>query len=320
MTWSAAVRRRTAARAGRGEVAAVREVTAVFTRADERFGGVYARGAVAEYLCTDVAAYWRSAFPREADRRAMFGAAAELAYLAGWKAHDAGLAGLAQRYYLHAFGLAGESDPGAHAGYVLRILAHQALDLGRHEHCVDLAEAALGRAAGRVDPGTESLFWLTLARASAAGGAAREATGALRRAELLITRTGTDAAPPWASLGGPAEARLTHQSGKTLAALGDLRGAEQQLARSAACWDPVTHPRVRALTLAELAELRCARGNVDEACTTWSQALDAMTGVASARTRDAVASLRRALSPYRARGVAAVRALDGRAAAMQAPG
>lgn len=317
-TGTAVTRRHPTARAGAGEVAAVRAVTAVFTSADERFGGAYARSAVAEYLCTDVAAYCRCSFPREADRRAMFGAAAELAYLAGWKAHDAGLAGLAQRYYLHAFGLAVESDPGAHAGYVLRILAHQALDLGEHEHCVDLAEAALGRARGKVDAGTESLFWLTLARASAADGEARKAGETLRRAEVVLARAGTEPAPGWASLGGPAEARLASQSGKTLAGLGDLRGAERQFARSAACWDPVTHPRIRALTLADLAELQCARGNVEEACATWSRALDAMDGVASARTRDAVSSLRHALSPYRARGIGAARRLDARAATMLA--
>jgi hypothetical protein len=312
----AALPSRGARRVGRAEVAAVREVTRVFTGADERLGGSCARSAVVEYLCTDVTAYCNGLFALDDDRRAMFGAAAELAYLAGWKAHDAGLAGLAQRYYLHAFELATESDPGPHAGYVLRILAHQAMDLGEREHCVDLACAALARAQGKVGADTESLFWLTVARAHAANSSARAATTALRRAERQLERSGGDEAPGWASLGGPAEARLASQAGKTMTALGRLRAAEDEFARSAACWDPVTHPRIHALTLAELAEVQCAQGNLEEACATWSRALDGMAGVASARTRGAVSSMRRRLSAFRGRDIPAARQLDLRATAL----
>jgi tetratricopeptide (TPR) repeat protein len=305
-------------RVGKTEVAAVRDMTRVFTDTDERLGGSYARSAVVEYLCTDVTAYCRGSFAHDDDRRAMFGAAAELAYLAGWKAHDAGLAGLAQRYYLHAFEFAAESDPGAHAGYVLRILAHQALDLGEREHCVDLATGALARARGKVGPDTESLFWLTLARAQAANKSARAATNALRRAETQLERAGEEQAPGWASLGGPAEARLASQSGKTLGDLGVLRAAEHQFARSATCWNPVTHPRVHALTLAQLGDVQCARGNLEAACETWSKALDGMAGVTSARTRDAVTSMRSHLAAFRGREIPAARRLDMRAAAVQA--
>ncbi|GAA1607316.1 Tat pathway signal protein [Catellatospora bangladeshensis] len=309
-----AARSRPMSAVGQGEIDAVRQMTTAFNAADERLGGGHARTAVVEYLTTDVTAYLRGSFATDTLRRSMFAAAAQLAYLAGWKAHDLGLPGLAQRYYLHSYQLAAEADPHAHAAYGLRILAHQAMDLGRREHCVDLAHAALDRVKGRTDPDTESLFWLTAARAYATGGNNHQARSALTKAEQLLDRSRGDAAPEWASLGGPAEARLANQSGKALQAMGDLKAAEDQLRRSARCWNPDTHPRIHALTLADLAEIQCARGNVEAACQTWNTALDGMIGIRSARTRDAVASMRAHLAAYRRRGLAAAQRLDARAA------
>jgi hypothetical protein len=316
----ARVRARSVATIGEAEVNTVREITRAFNTADERLGGGHARGALIEYLATDVMAYCRATFARESTRRAMFGAAAELAYLAGWKTHDLQLEGLSQRYYLYAYQLANESDPGPHPAYVLRILAHQAFDLGRHDHCVDLAEAALSRTAGRVDPDTESLFWTTLARAHAAGGDRHATRSALKRAERLIDRRSAPERPRWALAGGDAEARWCHQAGKALVTLGDLRAAEAQMRHSARRWDPATHPRVYALTLADVAEVQCAQGKVEQACHTWSLALDHMSGVHSARTRAAVASMRSHLAAYRGRGLQLAHRLDEKAAALNRRG
>ncbi|WP_344820600.1 hypothetical protein, partial [Actinoplanes cyaneus] len=226
---------------GTGEVQAVRDMTAAFTAADERLGGGHARTAVAEYLATDVATYLSSRFATDDIRKQMYGAAAEATYLAGWKAHDLGLAGLAQQYYLRAYSLAHVADPHAHTGYTLRILAHQAMDLGRTQHCTDVADEALRLVRGHVDPAVESLFVLTQARAYAAEKSSRRAIAALRKAETLIEHGRPDQKPNWVALGGPAEARLAHQAGKTLQSCRDLPAAEGQLTRSAKTWNPVTH-------------------------------------------------------------------------------
>jgi tetratricopeptide (TPR) repeat protein len=303
---------------GEEEVAVVKQVTEVFTKADERLGGNTGRTAVVEYLTTDVTAYCRSNFANYTVRRDMFGAAAELAYLVGWKSHDAGMSGLAQRYYLHAFQLATESDPSAHAGYVLRILAHQAFDNGHHAHCVDLAEAALRRARGNVDKETEALFWLTLARAHAAEGTKGSALSAILRAEQLMSVAHDDLPPSWASLGGPAEARLANQTAKALIEMQDLAGAEQQYRRASQCWNPVTHRRIHALTLADLGETQLKRGHAEAACATWGTALDGLKGVRSARARGAVSDMRQNLSSFRHRGSPEARALEVRAAELQA--
>ncbi|MBG0569154.1 tetratricopeptide repeat protein [Actinoplanes aureus] len=299
---------------GDGELKAVRDMTKALTDADERLGGGHARTAVVEYLRTDVAGYLSSRFASATHRKDMFGAAASLAYLAGWKAHDIGRAGLAQQYYLRSFQLAQEHDPRAHAAYGLRILAHQAMDLGQHAHCVDLADEALALTRGNVDRGLESLFWLTAARARAAAGSPAEARTALRTAEALISKARAEQAPRWASLGGPAEARLAHQAGKTLQALNDLAAAETQLARAASCWDEARYPRVYALAMADLAETQCRQGHAEKACKTWDLALDSMDGIRSSRTRDAVVALRQHLAPYKLRGLAAAKRLDARAA------
>jgi hypothetical protein len=173
---------------GGSDVEAVRAITTAFAAMDERMGGEHGRTAVVTYLAEDVSALCRGAMSATV-RSAMFAAAAEIAYLAGWKAHDSGKESLAQRYYLQAFGLASEGDPTAHAGYVLRIMAHLALDIGRPERSLDLAQAAWARANGRTGPHTMSLFALTLARAHAGSGETARATSWLATAEAL-------AAPP----------------------------------------------------------------------------------------------------------------------------
>ena len=311
---AAAVRSRPTLTAGEADVEAVRGVLAAFNSADERLGGGHGRSAVVEYLTTDVAGYLRGRFATGTIRGSMFGLAAQLAYLAGWKAHDLGRTGLAQRYYLHAADLARESSP-AQVAYCMRILAHQAMDLDHSQHCVELADAALLLTKDRVDADTESLFWLTAARAHAASGSPRQARAMLTRAERVLNRSRGDASPPWVSLGGSAQARLANHTGKTLRALGDLAAAEKQFAQAARCWNRTTHPRIHALTLTELADAQCARGAVEKACQTWNQAMEEMAGIRSARTREAVKAMRKHLASYRRRGLAVVSQLDARASA-----
>lgn len=52
-----------------------------------------------------------------------------MAYLAGWKHHDLGQEGAAQRYYQVGYQLACEADPHGHVAWMMRALAHQALSL-----------------------------------------------------------------------------------------------------------------------------------------------------------------------------------------------
>ena len=69
------------------------------------------------------------------------------------------------------------------------------------------------------------------------------------------------------------------------------------------------------MTLGCLGSVHAQMNNIDRACATWSQALDAMDGVRSGRTRQAAVDMRTLLSPYRRRGISSVSEIDASAAA-----
>ncbi|MET8704678.1 hypothetical protein ABZW10_38350 [Kitasatospora sp. NPDC004723] len=129
--------------AGQADVEAVREMTGLFSRPDQRRGGGHGRTAIAQYLVTDVSAFLRGSFANERVRHAMFSAAADLAYLAGWTAFDNSEHTTAQHYYTVAVELASEADDPAMAAHVLRAMAHQALDLGHPQQGLDVAAASM---------------------------------------------------------------------------------------------------------------------------------------------------------------------------------
>jgi len=301
---------------GAGEVEAVRHMIATFSQADERYGGGHARLAIVAYLTADVAGYLRGSFASDQDRRAMFSAAAELTYLAGWKAFDSGQHGVAQRYYLKALRLANEADDGPLGGFVLRAMAHQAVDLGHGQACLRLAESALEWSRRNGTPGASALFTVVKARGYAAGRQAKPTTTALRSAEQLLGRVDWNAEPIWIHRMGFGEPSLANQTAQALRDLGDLAGAEREFRRSTATRDGTAHRRIHALTLANLADVQHTRGQVSDACTNWSASLDSMTGLQSARARQAVLNLRRRIATLGPRQPAFARQLDQRAAAI----
>jgi hypothetical protein len=69
------------------------------------------------------------------------------------------------------------------------------------------------------------------------------------------------------------------------------------------------------MTLGYLGAVHACRGEIDQACSTWSTALDVMDGIQSARARQTVVDMRTALSAFRCRGVPAAAELDARACA-----
>lgn len=289
-------------RVGAADVAAVREVTAALTALDERLGGRHGRDTVTTWLTQDVTALCRGPFATDAVRQDMHSAAAEVAYLAGWKAYDVGLESLAQRYYLQAYHLASQSaDPG-HSAYVLRIMAHHALDIHQPGHSVAAAEEAWRRAQHH-SPQLQSLYAFTVSRAAAATGDARQAGIWLARAETLTAHADESSTPTWVSLGGSPQARMASQGAKTLTALGRHRDAEPLYGRAAGRWDPSTHPRVLALALNNLGRAQAEQGHLEQACATWTRAAQGLTVAAdsSARARTALTDIRATLAQPRHR-------------------
>ncbi|MEW1925886.1 tetratricopeptide repeat protein [Streptomyces sp. NPDC088360] len=287
---------------GAEDVDVVRQITAAFSAADERLGGGHGLTTVTAYLADTAAPMLRARFPTDLLRRAAFGAVAELAYLAGWKHHDLGQEGAAQRYYQVGYQLACEADPHGHAAWMMRALAHQALSLKQPHHCIDLAEAALAGGLGHIDGQTEALLHITHARAYAATGVRTHAARALLAAEdALLREDGPQ--PSYSRVSGPAAGTVASHTARTLTDLADHVGTEQQHRDALTRWDPVKYKRVHALTYADLGDSLAAQTRADEAVAAWSQAVTLMEGMTSDRTRKAITSLRSTLVTYQRRKV-----------------
>ncbi|MEV7006708.1 tetratricopeptide repeat protein [Streptosporangium sp. NPDC051022] len=299
------------ARVGAEEVAVVRQITKVFGVADEVLGGGHGLSTAAAYLADTAAPMLSGRFADEKTRRDAFGAAAELSWLLGWKHHDLGQEGAAQRYYLLGFQLAVEADPHAHAAWMMRAVAHQALSLQQPRHSLDLVQGALERAKGYVDSATEALLHITHARAYAALGEKSQAARALLAAEDALGRD-CEPQPTYSLLMGPAAGTVDSHTARTLTEIGDHVGTETRHRAAFTSWDPVAFPRVHLLTHMDLGDCLSVQARADEAVAAWSRALDLAEGVTSVRSRSALASIRHTLTVYRRRGVPGAALLERR--------
>lgn len=306
------LRGRTAgARVGAEEIAIVRQITSAFSAADEVLGGGHGLSTVAAYLADTVAPMLSGRFTNEHTRSDAFAAAAELSSLMGWKHHDLGHEGAAQRYYLLGFQLAVEADPHAHAAWMMRAVAHQALSLKQPRHTLDLIQGALQRADGYADGATQALLHITHARAYAALGEKPQAARALLAAEDALSRKG-EPQPTYSLLMGPAAGTVDSHTARTLTEIGDHPGTETRHRAALTSWDPVAYPRVHLLTHMDLGDCLAAQARADEAVAAWNRALDLAEGMASARSRSALASIRSTLTVYRRRGVPGAALLEHR--------
>lgn len=297
---------------GAEEINVIRQITAAFSAADEQLGGGHGLTTVTAYLADTAAPMLNARFQTEALRRSAFGVVAELAYLAGFKHHDLGHEGAAQRYYLVGYQLACEADPHGHAAWMMRTLAHQALSLKRPHHCVDLVDHALRRGIGYVDGQTEALLHITQARAFAAVGEQLAAARALIEAQDALSRD-DGPQPSYSAVSGPALGTVTSHTARTLTDLGDHKGTEKEHRAALVRWDAAKYRRVHMLTYADLGDSLAAQARADEAVQAWTSAIDLMNGVTSDRTRKAISSIRPTLATYKRRGVPGARELDRRA-------
>jgi hypothetical protein len=298
---------------GSGDVEAVRDMVSLFSRVDQRRGGGHARTAVVQYLTSDVAGFLHGRFTDNHTRRDMFSAASELAYLSGWMAFDNAEHATAQQYFNLSMKLAAEADDPAMAGHTLRAMAHQAIDLGHYQQALQLSTASVeGVRNAAASPREKALIGVVHARALAVNRQAHESAQALLLAEddLASAKPGDDEPGRVFFFG---EASLAHETACALRATGDTSGAVTQFRRSVHTRKAGTFARTHAVTLGYLGTAQAQKGELEEACATWSQALDAMEGVRSGRTRQVATEMRAMLSPFRRRGIPAAVDIDARA-------
>lgn len=243
-------------------------------------------------MATDVADLLKGRFASHVARAAAFGAAAEVAYLAGFKAHDGGLDGLAQRYYLTAYRLAGETGEPGHQAFVLRILALQGTDIGERRFTVRLAERALAVGRGRCDPDTTALLQVAAARCHAESGDGGPALEMLRAAEPVLTADYFPDMPRWAAMWCSTRATLINQTAKAFLAVNEVAEAERHFGLAASMWDRDTHARVFALTATDVGLARWQLGDDGGAVSMWQDTLPGLQRVQSGRTNAAVNKIR----------------------------
>lgn len=303
-------------RIGRSDVEDMRDAAHFYSRRDQRRGGGYERAVVDKYLGTEVHYSLQGRFADEQLRREAFAAAGELAYIAGWMAFDNAEHAVAQQRFNVALKLAAEGQDPALAAHVLRAAAHQAVDLGHPTRALELANASTApERYAQATPRERALLEVVHARSLAVAGERRAASQALLRAENeLSSATVGDEEPDRVFFF--AQASLAHETACALRDMGDLKGSLREFHRSVRTRQSAAFTRTHAVTLGYLGAVEARQGNVEAACSTWRRALDAMDGVRSARALDTVATMRRTLSPFRKRGIAAVAEIDTRAAAL----
>ncbi|WP_194837715.1 hypothetical protein [Nocardia sp. XZ_19_369] len=267
-----------------------------FHQLDEAMGGGTGRTAIAEFLGTEVATMLRGRFEDPRAKHEAFSAAAELAYLVGFKSHDADMDGVAQKYYLGARELARMGLPG-HEGFVTRILALQNVDVAKPDErgfSVPLAEEALRLARGVVGGDAEAVFRVALVRCHAEQGNHREALAALRELEAgpWAGTEVTTVLPRYVSVWMRNKATIANQIAKAFVAMGDTPNAEHYFGKAASIWNPGTHQRVHSIAVADTGMGMWLTGDQGGAVDVWRDIVPTLAAVDSVRTDKALNRIR----------------------------
>ncbi|MFB9319764.1 hypothetical protein [Cryptosporangium minutisporangium] len=290
------VERAAGVRVGQSDVDAVRATTAALDRLDNDYGGERPRRALIQFLHSDVAGLLAGRYGEQAGRQ-LHAAAAEATLLAAWATYDAGVHGMAQRYFIQSLRLAQAADDVLLASSALDAMSHQATFLGRSREAANLARAARTGSQRYATPTLTAHFYAMEARALAVGGDVVGTQKALGEAVNVFERRQPGNDPDWISYVDDAE----------LAA--ELAHSFRDIGRSA---DAVTYA-VSALAGSGGASARSdffvtmvqaaghlGQGDVEQACVTARAALDLGEQVRSARCVEYLRQFRKQLAPHAA--------------------
>jgi hypothetical protein len=295
------VTRRAGSRVSAGHVRALMAARLRYERMYREAGGIPVRPRVVEFLAQRAAPLIRGAYDDETGR-SLYRAAGGLAALAGICAYDADLQGVAQRYFFQALRMAKASGDRGFGGYVVALLANQALYRGNHRQVIQYAETALRGAGGALSPALVTDLNALQAKAYARIGDREGCHASMTRAEDMATRILPGEEPPETSY---VQAGLVEtQHADALRSLGDLDAARsyaQQSVDAAAH----SHARGRVHRLATLATIIAGQGDAESAAGTAALMLDQAAGMESRRIDDRITQVRNVLT-----GMS-----DGRAAA-----
>ncbi|MHA6629137.1 XRE family transcriptional regulator [Pseudonocardia sichuanensis] len=283
------------ARISSSDVDRLRIMRSTFDRIDSTFGGAHARTALVQYLRGHLPGLLRAQGNSHV-RRSLFSAAAEATQLAAWMAYDAGVHGLAQRYFIQALGFADAGEDRLLAASILDAMSHQASFLGRYREAANMARAArLGTASVGV-PILTSHFHIMEARALARIGDADACDRAMGAAVENFGRHTAGEGPEWIGYFDAAElaAELGHCHRDLGRPARAIEHATQALASASG-----NYVRSDFFVAMVLAHAHLDRGDVDEGCRIAGEAFAVGEGLESARCRQYVDEFRQRLRPHR---------------------
>ena len=212
----------------------------------------------------------------------MFSATAELAQMLGWSAYDSGRHGAAQRYLVHGLRLAREAGDHLLGAFLLSSLSHQANYLGHFRDAVQLSRAGQHEAAIGGSPTVESMLFAYEARAwrRSATRLAALARCIVPRSRSMLSRASDDD-PEWLSFFDAAE--LAGEAAHCFRDLRDPSAAQDFCAEAIA--SPATPPRTRAFIGMVNAMAALHAGELDEATSVATAAVNLAGPIDSGRYR-----------------------------------
>ncbi len=282
------VARRTGRKISQAQVRALRAARTRYERMYREAGGVPVRPRVVEFLAERAAPIVKGAYD-DATGRELYRAAGGLTALAGICAYDADLQGIAQRYFFHSLRMAKACGDRGFGGYVVALLANQALYRGRHRQVIQYAETALRGARKHLTPALITDLSTLQAKAYARMGDRSGCHASMLRAEQMYCRVRLSEEPPETSY---VQAGLVEtQHADALRILGDL-GAARKYAQQAVDASGHSHTRGRVHRLATLATILAGQGDGDAAAAVAGQMLDQAAGMESCRITERIVQVR----------------------------
>ncbi|MER6142284.1 hypothetical protein ABT174_19935 [Streptomyces sparsogenes] len=285
-----------AAAADAGRIEQVRAAISMFDEMDNRFGGGQVRASIVLYLSSEVVPMLQRRGLAAGERRELFTAAAKLAAMAGWSSYDHAEYGLAQRYMTQALRLCAEGGDRVLGGQILAGLSHLATNLGQPQAGVELARVGVATAKHAGSPLGLMRLHAMAARGFAALDQPREAARELRAADAALDASrGAEEESEWVRF-------LDHHYLEAEAALcfRDLgNAAEAERAADESVRANGDRRRRQAISRSVLATAHLQQNRLDEAIGTANEALEALSGVHSERSIQALRDFRSRLGPHR---------------------
>ncbi|MBA3905619.1 MAG: XRE family transcriptional regulator [Pseudonocardiales bacterium] len=277
------------------DVDRLRTMRVTFDHLDSTYGGAHARNALVQYLRTELPRLLRAGGSSDV-RRALFSAAGESTQLAAWMAYDAGLHGLAQRYFIQALGLADAGEDRLLAASILDAMSHQANYLGRYKEAANLARAArLGTQSAGI-PILTAHFHAMEARALARTSDVEACDRAMGAAVEHFAQHTPGDGPEWISYFDAAElsAELGHCNR-------DLGRPDRAIEHATEALGTASGDYARSdfFVAMVLADAHLDRGDVEEGCRVAAQALAVGETLESARCRSYVDEFKQRLRKHR---------------------